>query len=153
MLAFIAAAGTGREFNVLGHVVHEKVSSEQTGGAYYAFELDSPPESFIPPHVHTREDEIIYVVSGELEVTLGSETARAGPGTLLNFARGTLHGYRNPGDGIARTAWVVVPGASFQELYRTLGSMPPGPPDLAFLDRVHARHGITMPRPAAEAAH
>jgi quercetin dioxygenase-like cupin family protein len=129
--------------------VIEKIISEQSGGDYYVIQQISPPGAFVPPHVHTLEDEIVLVEEGELEVHLGGSVVRAGPGTVLNLARGTYHGFRNAGTTPARTTWIITPGASFQAFFREVAKFPPGPPDFARLDELHAKHGMTMPAPPA----
>ena len=61
--AAVIAAGQGRKFNVLGHSITAILAKQNTGGNYYVFECITPPGLGIPPHVHEREDELIYVAS------------------------------------------------------------------------------------------
>ena len=142
--AFVAAANEGRVLNQLGHVAREKVASEQTGGAYYAFDLVSPPGAGIPPHVHSREDEVIFVTEGEFEVFLGGKLIKAGPGSTLNFARGTPHAFKNTGSTPGKTMWVVTPGESYQNFFRELADIPPGPPDLAKVAALFSKYGMSV---------
>ena len=59
-LAGVVKAGAGQTFHVLGHTVHVKVSSADTPGGSYTFELITPPGVLgPPPHVHEREEELI----------------------------------------------------------------------------------------------
>ena len=145
--AFIALPGDGRTFMIGAHQVIEKITSEQSGGDYYVVQQISPPGAFVPPHVHKLEDEIVLVEEGEIEVHLGGALVKASAGTVLNFARGTYHGFRNVGAVPARTTWIITPGANFQAFFREVAKFPPGPPDFARLDELHAMHGITMPAP------
>ncbi len=108
--AFVVSAQDGRVMNELGHTATEKITSEQTGGAYYVFDLVSPPGGGIPPHVHSLEDEIIFVVDGDFEVFLDGKLFPAGPGAVMNFARGTAHAFTNVGTKPGKTRWVVTPG-------------------------------------------
>ena len=85
--ALVIAAAEGRTMNVLGHTVTLKLSRNETNGDYYTFELFSPPELGVPPHVHEHEDEVIYVVEGEFEVWLAGETCKASAGTTFHFSR------------------------------------------------------------------
>ena len=63
-----------------------------TGGAYavteYADVLWRAP---LPPHVHDDVDEALYVAVGELEVIVGGDTIRAGPGAFVFIPRGVSH--------------------------------------------------------------
>jgi quercetin dioxygenase-like cupin family protein len=141
---FIIAADQGRVLNALGHTAREKITSSQTGGAYYVFDLTSPPGLGIPPHVHSREDEVIFVAAGELEVFLDGTVYRGNAGSTLNFARGTAHGFRNIGSTPAKTIWFVAPGASFQTFFRKLAEVPAGPPDMAKIAALFAEYGMKM---------
>jgi quercetin dioxygenase-like cupin family protein len=51
-----------------------------------------------PSHVHEFE-EIITVVDGSAEVWVGQERRIVGPGTSVFIGAGTVHGFRNTGDG------------------------------------------------------
>lgn len=142
--ARVVLPGEGHQLNELGHTAIEKISSAETGGAYYSFEVISPPGLGIPPHVHSREDEVIYVVEGEYEIFVGGKVFRAGPGSLLNFARSTAHGFRNVGAIEGRTVWVVTPGASFEQFFHELARVPPGPPDLPALTALFGKYGMEL---------
>jgi quercetin dioxygenase-like cupin family protein len=148
-IAFILPDGTGRGkvLNIFGQTITEKVVSEDSDGLYYIVRQTSEPRSGVPPHVHTLEDEIVFINSGEYEVFLDGKVTKAGAGTILNFPRGIYHGYRAIGSAGDMT-WVITPGASFQAFFRELGTFPPGPPDLKRLNALHAKHGITMPPPS-----
>jgi quercetin dioxygenase-like cupin family protein len=142
--ARVIGAGEGRRLNVIGHVAVDKIRSADTAAGTYTFELTSPPGAGVPPHVHEHEDEMIYVVQGELEVTTGETTTRAGAGAVLDFARGTPHALANVGDVDAVTLWAVSPGAGFEAFFDELAALPAGPPDPAVLVPVFARYGLTI---------
>ena len=50
-------------------------------------------------HVHTREDEAIYVIEGVLTVRQGEKTHEAGAGTLVWLPRNEPHTFANPRSG------------------------------------------------------
>jgi quercetin dioxygenase-like cupin family protein len=52
--------------------VTHKLTHQQTSGAYFLFEFEFDPESGNRLHVHTREDEVVYVLEGAIEVRLES---------------------------------------------------------------------------------
>ena len=143
--AFVMQPQEGTTFNIGMHLVTEKLTSEHSGGDYYVVQQVSPPGSFVPPHAHSLEDEVVFIIEGEFDVFLDGKTTRAGPGAILNFARGTYHGFKNVGDTPGKTTWVITPGKSFQAFFRELATLPPGPPDFARLDDLHAKYGMTMP--------
>jgi quercetin dioxygenase-like cupin family protein len=49
-----------------------------------------------------------YLVSGELELTLGFDQHQLGPGDAVCFDSSTPHGYRNDGPEPAVGVWFVV---------------------------------------------
>lgn len=50
--------------------VTHKLTSNQTGGAYYFFESVFDPASGNRLHVHRHEDEVVYVLEGAIEIRL-----------------------------------------------------------------------------------
>src|ERR1043166_8164015 len=91
--ATVAVAGQGRKFNVLGHAITTILTRETTDGTYYVFECITPPGHGIPPHVHDREDEIIYVAEGEFSIMLGDAQVSAKAGATLFFPRHIPHAF------------------------------------------------------------
>ena len=140
----------GNVLNVLGQTVTERITCEDSGGDYYVFDEITPPGMGVPPHKHSLDDEIVFVKEGEFEVYLDGKVTRAGPGAVLNFARGTFHGFRCVGSRPGVTTWVAMPGKFAQALLRGISSMPPGPPDFAKLDALNAENGVTMSPPSPE---
>jgi mannose-6-phosphate isomerase-like protein (cupin superfamily) len=50
-------------------------------------------------HTHTDHTDSFYVISGKAEFTIDGRTMRAGPGGFVAAPSGTVHGFRNAGDG------------------------------------------------------
>src|SRR5499426_3304252 len=75
------------------------LSGIDTGGAYCLLEVSLAPGMGVPRHIHTREDEAYFVLSGELEVIVGSEVFVLGAGDTLVAPRDIPHQLRNPGVG------------------------------------------------------
>src|SRR5215470_3437123 len=74
------------------------LSGRDTGGAYCLLEVSLAPGMGVPRHMHTREDEVYFVLSGELEVTIGQQTFVLRPGDSLMAPRDIPHALRNSGD-------------------------------------------------------
>jgi uncharacterized cupin superfamily protein len=145
--ALKAGEGRGQTFSVFGQQIVERITSEDSGGRYYVFDETTPPGMGVPPHRESREDEVVFVREGEFEVFTDGVVTRVGAGGVLNFARGTLHGFRCVSSTAGVTTWVVSPGDNGQAFLRALGQFPPGPPDFAKLDALHQKHGIEMAPP------
>jgi uncharacterized cupin superfamily protein len=131
----------GEKFNILGHEVTAKIHSWD-GNNNYVFRMVSPPGSGIPPHVHTIEDELVYILEGELEVMIGGDTFKASAGDCLNFVRTVPHAYTITGSTNAKTLWYVSPGKSFEDFFGELSKFPPGPPDIEMLNSLCEKHGM-----------
>ena len=99
------------------------VPSEATGGKLSVF-LATIVEGFSPPrHIHTREDEVFYVLEGDVSFDLDGSVLLAGPGTSVFVPRGTPHTFRIDSP-VARLLGVIAPG-DFEQLFRNL-SVPAG---------------------------
>jgi mannose-6-phosphate isomerase-like protein (cupin superfamily) len=86
--------GAGRELTNLG--VTHKLTSDQTGGAYYLCEAVFGPESGSPFHIHHREAEVIYVLEGVIEIRLAEEKLLIPAGGVVHLPREIPHALYNP---------------------------------------------------------
>lgn len=66
----LVPASGGRSFHLLGTTNLAKLTAADTGGTYLLTEQVTPPGIGVPPHVHTREDEIFVILDGEYESRL-----------------------------------------------------------------------------------
>jgi quercetin dioxygenase-like cupin family protein len=78
----------------IGSVV---LAGADTGGAYCLIEASLAPGVGVPRHMHTREDESYYVLSGELEVIVGGKVFVLKAGDSLMAPRDIPHQIRNSG--------------------------------------------------------
>lgn len=145
--ARVIAAADGSHFSILGQSVRVVLHSIQSQAGLFCFEQWTPPGFGVPPHMHSLEDEIAYLVEGTLQVNVGGKISIAQVGDTMNFSRGTMHGFTNTGNVVARTFWAVTPGKSFEAFFKAVSEFPPGPPNFEKLDALHKIHGIEMPRP------
>ena len=84
--------------------------------AFEAIELRFGPEfEGVDPHTHADHTDSFYVLEGEAEFTVGEERLRAGPGSFVAAAAGTVHGFRNVGGGELRLLNVHAPNVGFAE--------------------------------------
>lgn len=75
-----------------------KVGTVETGGAY-ALRAGGPmpPGRWVAEHIHHREEEAWYVLSGALTFRIGGQTVEAPAGTFVLVPRGTVHSFGNAG--------------------------------------------------------
>ncbi len=110
---------------------------------------DSPPL-----HVHRTEDELFYLLEGELAFQVGSEQRRLQAGEALLAPQGVPHTYRVESAGGAR--WLTITRAGdFERFVRALSRPalrlelpPPAPPPsaeaMAEFAKVAAAHQIEL---------
>ena len=100
-------AGSGRVLYFLG--VTHRLTSRQSGGAICIFELSFEPGDGNRLHVHSREDEIAYVLEGALEVRLPGRTAILEAGGVGRLPKGLPHAIRNPLERSSRYLFLALP--------------------------------------------
>ena len=55
-----------------------------------------------PRHLHLSQDEVFFVLEGEITVYLGEQQVHGSTGSYLQVPRGTVHSFSNPGNASAR---------------------------------------------------
>jgi mannose-6-phosphate isomerase-like protein (cupin superfamily) len=98
-----------------------------------------------PMHVHEREDEYSYIVSGRFGAQVGDEVIEAGPGDLVRKPRGIPHAFWNAGDEPVVFVEVISPGG-FERYFADMAPLlsVPGPPDVEALAALQARYRLEM---------
>jgi len=91
------------------------IRSELPGISILEIEFDGTFS--VDPHTHDDHVDSFYVLEGEVEFTVGDDTVRAGPGTVLVAPPGARHGFRSAG-GTARVLNVHAPDAGFADSIR-----------------------------------
>jgi mannose-6-phosphate isomerase-like protein (cupin superfamily) len=83
----------GDENSIAGSVL---LSGDEGGGSAVAFVGQAEPGYGAPAHHQPSEEELFYVVEGELDLTCGSMTRRVGPGAFGFAPRNATHAFHNP---------------------------------------------------------
>ena len=86
------------------------LNSDHTGGAMALCEVEVFPGGGPPPHMHTREDEMFYVVDGDLEFVKDQATFRARKGFATALPKNVTHTFKNVGSRPARLVVLAMPG-------------------------------------------
>lgn len=131
------------------------VTGKETNNAFFQFEAIVPKGGGPPPHVHTREDESFYVVSGSLEILLGDKTYQAKRGDFVYIPRGTVHRFKNVGGDVAVQLVTFVPGGVegfFQEVFPKVTDRTAAPPPVTeeLIRRMHEagpKYGVEFVSP------
>ena len=113
------------------------------------FELTVPPGSNVPPpHSHTDNEEIVYVLEGTLRYSVGSDTRDLSPGQTMHTPKGAVHGFANPFGSVARALITLAPDIGpkyFEDVAAVINAG--GPPDKAALVAVMRRYGLLPAAP------
>jgi len=73
-------------------------------------EIELAADGDLPPlHSHKTINEAFYVLEGEVELTDGKQTWRAGPGTAMDIPTGVLHGIKKVLSGKPRMLIIHTP--------------------------------------------
>ena len=68
-------------------------TDEETQGKFALIEAVSRKGNDPPPHTHRREDEIFYVLEGEVVASVGDRTISGTPGTMIFLPRDVRHSF------------------------------------------------------------
>ncbi len=110
--------GAGALVDVLGAPI--VIKSAGRGDQLFFADHPMPPGFGVPLHVHEDEDELFYILEGEITLYGVDGSAVAGPGAFVHLPRGVPHGFHNLGAGPARMIVVTTPGGALEGGFRGL---------------------------------
>lgn len=128
-----------------------KASGEQTGEQFALCEQQMPRGMSTPIHVQPDEDEVFYVLDGEMTFFLEGALITAGAGKLVCIPRGSAHGFRVESE-TARFLVLNTP-AGHERWFRAAGdpasslTLPVEPPDFEKADEASRSMGYTVVGP------
>ena len=76
-----------------GNLTTNLAEKKDTNGAFFLVEAMLAPGTEPPPHVHTREDELFYVLEGEFDVYAGKEAFKVGTGECVFLPKFKPHAF------------------------------------------------------------
>jgi quercetin dioxygenase-like cupin family protein len=76
-----------------GNLTTNLAQKKDTNGAFFLVEAMLAPGTEPPPHVHTREDELFYVLEGEFDVYVGKEAFKVKTGECVFLPRFRPHAF------------------------------------------------------------
>ena len=107
MSGFVLGPGEGPAYDFHGADVVIKASGDDTLGQLGVMEFTYPPALSVHPHVHAGEDEMLYLLDGELTGYCGDDRWTATAGSFVFVPRDELHGFTvtsgSPARGIVIT--------------------------------------------------
>jgi mannose-6-phosphate isomerase-like protein (cupin superfamily) len=101
-----------------------KADGEETGDRYcvseWWLEAGQPGSG---PHSHEANEEIFFVIEGEMSFRVGDEWIDASRGSFLRVPAGTIHDFENRSDARAGVLNVFIPGGFEPMMPRIVESM------------------------------
>ncbi len=147
----------GRTIAVVGDVYRFLATGETTNGKYAIWESIVPPGGGPPPHVHSREEEGLYILEGEITLQAGDKQITATAGMFVNIPIGLPHSFKNISSKTAKMMIMVAP-AGLENMFFELGvplpdastaALPPTQEEIAKLLTIAPKYGveILLPHP------
>lgn len=140
--------GAGRSLLIGAVDMIPKVSADSTASRVAIVECTVPPGHLgTPPHLHSREDEVSFVVEGELTVEQDGQTVTVGPGAYVVKPRNIMHTFWNAGSGPVRFVEIIAPGdlvPYFDELDELFKAGRVTPDDPSAVIALAGRYGIEL---------
>jgi len=135
----------GRALWHLGALLNFKALATETGGQFWALEGLADKHMAVPLHSHSHEDEIWYVLEGEITFTVGDKTWTAGPGSFAFIPRHAPHTFQIK-SGTARWFGIGTPAGLDEWFFETgqpaptltLPPPPTAPPDETAINAIVA---------------
>ncbi|NND26696.1 MAG: cupin domain-containing protein [Flavobacteriaceae bacterium] len=133
----------GQLWNVIGDLQLHKISGADTNDQIVEWVNEVAPGVGIPPHVHTKEDEIFRVLKGKVELMVGGESTILEAGDVAFAPKNVVHSWKIVGTESASMCTSAFP-AGIEHMFAELGKLPPGPPDFPKVAEICGRYGISF---------
>ena len=127
----------GQHFHFLNNLFTAKVTGEESNGVLTAMEFVGPRDFGPPLHRHDVEDELFYVVEGEVWFSCGGAEGVYGPGSTVWLPKGLPHTFQIRSE-TARVFQISTP-AQFERFVAALGRPTDAPtlPEPEEIDPAH----------------
>ena len=112
-------AHQGVVWNLLGQTYTLKQHSDDLMAWHAVF----PPGTFVPPHVHQKQDEFLFVLSGRYDIWLDGKDLVARAGDHVRLPKGIPHAFFNKADEPATSMFCVAPTRDLKTLFDRINNM------------------------------
>ncbi len=133
-------------WNILGQTYVPKTLSQDS----FSWHATFPPGTSVPPHIHTTQDEFVYMLEGRLDLVLDGQESFATAGDLIRLPRNVPHGLFNKSDATVKCLFWVSPTGRLYDLFWGIHSMAEQKP--ADVVALSAKHEVDFLPPPPEGA-
>ncbi|MFG0292541.1 MAG: cupin domain-containing protein [Phycisphaerales bacterium JB065] len=133
-----------RVLDVIGSICEMLLTGEDTNGAVTLARVWVPAGWENPPHIHWYEDEMFYVLDGEIEVSVAGQTTRLRSGESAHGPRRVVHSFANRTRDWARVLVTITPGG-FERFFKAMhDANAAGAPSMDRIVELIDRHGMSV---------
>jgi quercetin dioxygenase-like cupin family protein len=133
----------GEVLNVLGDIQTHKLVGSETDNQIVEWVDDVDPGVGIPPHIHTKEDEIFRVIKGQVEIMVDGKTTVLEAGDTAFAPKNVAHSWTVVGTEKAKMITSAFP-AGIEKMFEELSNLPEGPPDFEKVASICGNHGVSF---------
>jgi quercetin dioxygenase-like cupin family protein len=134
----------------LNQLITFLATGQDTGEQFALLRVHAVQGAGEPAHVHTHEDEAIYLLAGEMTILVSGEELHARPGDIVTIPRGIEHALRH--DSAEVTHLLHFSPAGFERYFHEMSDpaeylgLPstPAPPDGPRMVATAARYGCVF---------
>jgi quercetin dioxygenase-like cupin family protein len=102
------------------------------------------PNTGRPPHIHRKEDEMFYVLEGELKYLLDCKIGIARAGSSFYVSPGVVHAWRNDSPALARVLVITKNEKLERHFENWRAAFPSGIPDAAFIRSIRDEFDVEL---------
>ena len=155
ILFLMNAANRDRARVAPGMLMHFLATSADTNGAFAMLEARGRQGMEPRPHIHSNEDESIYLLSGRIWFRIGQKEYEAGPGDLVFMPRDVQHEFKLLTEFIH--VLIIISPAGFEDYFwqltqpaeslevPPLASTSPTAEEMALMARLNDAFGLRHP--------
>ncbi len=118
-----------------------KLSGHDSDNQLLIIEQNDMPGVGIPLHVHKNEDEIFYILEGEMEVIVGKNKTILKSGDMGFCPRGIAHSWKVVGNQKHKSLLIITP-SQIENLFIELSELKEFPPDFEVVAKISKKYDI-----------
>jgi quercetin dioxygenase-like cupin family protein len=145
-MAFRRNADNAQTIRYMGEQMTLLATGKDNDGQYALIEATGKRGAGPPLHVHAYEDELFYVLEGELKVTIGDQQVTLPAGSAAFLPRGIAHTFRVMSP--EAKGLVLITPAGFENYFVRMSEVAAGGPTPEALEamvRIGGEFGIAFP--------
>jgi len=143
MKAGVTKSGKGID-NISWSILGQTYVPKALSASAFSWHALLPPGTFVPPHIHTNQDEFIYVLEGKFDLVLDGKQSGASAGDFIRLPMNIMHGLFNKTDQPIKCLFWVSPTGKLFDLFRKID----GVGDPAEVSRLAGLHDVKFLPPA-----